>query len=272
MVIDLENSTRAKIITSVLGQLSDGMWENSSAMDKYWKYAKVEGTQLILKTDTYKSGFYNKTEEWIKNWFANKLKQAVQDEHGNNKAGWNRMNTAISDYISYSHDITVSMCYECYDFLKGRKGHKYGHSSSDDTNDLDKFKKFLSSTITGYLEDCDFENTSELTEWLNSVVKYFSDHFALLSKDGFNNATFEFMKDSVNLEVHEIDWPKEPACSVILNKSFRNSNSYYDSITEELGYVMNLANCFRAEYLCKNGIRDLIYNAIEKYFTEGKVF
>ena len=126
--IDLETVTNAKIITAVIGQLSDGTWENGN-LDRYWKNANVDGTELIIDRN-YNSGFNDKSEKQIKEYFAKKLKQVVQEEVGNNKQGWRRDNTQISDYISYNHDITVSMCYECYDFLKERRRpvDEYGHN------------------------------------------------------------------------------------------------------------------------------------------------
>ena len=122
--IELGSKTNAQVIYAVLGQMSDGMWENSPAVEKYWRNADVDGTELVINT-AYPSGFYGKSEEQIKDYFAKKIKEVVQDEVGNNKEGWRRDNTEESCYM---HDLPVSVCYECYDFLKDRKGHTYGHN------------------------------------------------------------------------------------------------------------------------------------------------
>ena len=37
----LRGATQKDILASVLGQLSDGWWENSPRMDPYWKHAKI---------------------------------------------------------------------------------------------------------------------------------------------------------------------------------------------------------------------------------------
>ena len=39
LIINLGNTTRAKIVRAIIGQLSDGKWENSPGMYKYWRYA-----------------------------------------------------------------------------------------------------------------------------------------------------------------------------------------------------------------------------------------
>ena len=144
MIIKLGTPTRAEVIDSVLGQLSDGIWENSGAMDKYWKFADVDGTNLDISDEMYsggydyyrnptRNGFYGKSEKEIKDWFANKAKQVVKiwaEDYGKNpKTIWDRNNT--EDTVAYMgghkvRDISVADVYECYDFLKGRSGKKYG--------------------------------------------------------------------------------------------------------------------------------------------------
>lgn len=148
MIINLGNLTRAEVISSVLGQLSDGIWENSSAMDKYWKFADVDGTNLDISDESsdseiqygynsrgrYKTiwnGFHGKSEKEIKDWFANKAKQVVKiwaEDYGKDpKAVWDRNNTDEVTYMGqHNMDITVADVYECYDFLKGRSGKQYG--------------------------------------------------------------------------------------------------------------------------------------------------
>lgn len=264
MNIDLGNSTRADIISGVLGQLADGLWENSS-MNKYYEYATIDGNELVVHTNTFKSGFYNKSEDWIKNWFANKLKKIVQEEHGNNKEGWLRMNTAICEYIG--NDIDVSMCYECYDFLKGRHGHTYGFSSSVVLSGVDKFKNFLTNEIINYIKDCDFEITSWLNDWVDSIVKFFTNNYESLSRD---IKTLEYMRGPTRVELYDLNWPNETECKVILYRALKNDMPYYKTITEELEYPMTPDYCFKAEYVCKGGIRDLVFTAVEKYFAENK--
>lgn len=141
MIIKLGTPTRAEVIDSVIGQLSDGIWENNGSMNKYWMFARVKGTDLEISEDYSKrygssrtiwNGFDGKSEKEIKDWFANKAKQVVkiwaEDYHKDQKAVWDRDNTDVVDYMG-GHgvpNVTVADVYECYDFLKGRSGKKYG--------------------------------------------------------------------------------------------------------------------------------------------------
>lgn len=149
MMIPLGNEVRAEVIDSVLGQLSDGIWENSGGMDKYWKFADVYGANLEISEEPFddeqgwgrhgstirrvSNGFYGKSEKQIKDWFANKAKQVVKiwaEDYGKDpKVVWDRSNSGdVVDYMG-GHavpKITVADVYECYDFLKGRSGKKYG--------------------------------------------------------------------------------------------------------------------------------------------------
>ena len=74
---------QADLIDAVLGQLSDGYWENSKAAEKYWKNIDLRGDTLIVDLEKLKyaswSDAWNKefNEIWqnpkaIKNWFARK--------------------------------------------------------------------------------------------------------------------------------------------------------------------------------------------------------
>lgn len=141
MIIKLGTPTRAEVIDSVIGQLSDGIWENNGSMNKYWMFARVKGTDLEISENYSKSygssriiwnGFDGKSESEIKNWFANKAKQVVkiwaEDYHKDPKVVWDRNNADVVTYMG-GHDVrnvTVADVYECYDFLKGRSGKKYG--------------------------------------------------------------------------------------------------------------------------------------------------
>ena len=129
-----------EILQSVLGQLSDGMWENSPGMEKYWRFANVElkGDDVILLIEddakpNYNytrhlfSGFAGKSEQQIKDFFATKLKQVIKQEiedYGN--MAWDRNDKTVSKYLGYDEDITVQDAYKAYEVLKGRSvGSKY---------------------------------------------------------------------------------------------------------------------------------------------------
>jgi len=140
MIIPLGNDTRAEVILSVLGQLSDGIWENSNGMEKYWWFADVEGTDLVIDDNPYdgsrRNGFYGKSEKEIRDWFANKAKQAVKiwaEDHGEDPVAiWKRDNTDEVTYMGhYRRPVYVGDVYECYDYLKQRKG-KYNYGKTEE--------------------------------------------------------------------------------------------------------------------------------------------
>jgi len=110
------------ILDSVMGQLSDGKWENTPAMAKYWRNAKVQdqgGNVVIVVKDGFGSGFNGKDETWIRNFFAGKIKEVVYDELDDKQ--WNRQDQTPLDYLSHGErPVTVSNAYQAYEILKGR--------------------------------------------------------------------------------------------------------------------------------------------------------
>jgi hypothetical protein len=111
------------ILQSVMGQLSDGKWENTPVMRKYWENAEIrkEGNIvfIIVNDDSYNSGFRGKSEDWIKNWFAGKIKEIVYDELDSQQ--WDRADQTTLDYFGDSiRPVTVRDAYMAYEILKGR--------------------------------------------------------------------------------------------------------------------------------------------------------
>ena len=79
------------IIKSVLGQMSDGYWENTPRMRGYWLFAdaKAQGDECVLEIDPTRwgtrSGYSNVTNQWIgmddakvKQFLADKIKFLVK--------------------------------------------------------------------------------------------------------------------------------------------------------------------------------------------------
>lgn len=123
-----------EILESVIGQLSDGIWENSPGMIKYWKTLDVTtdgGDIVIVSSDGWDSPFhkYGESERGKKilDFFANKVKQIIKIEiedgytRDSKKMEWKRDCDAVSEYMGYNEEITVKDCYRVYDKLKGRK-------------------------------------------------------------------------------------------------------------------------------------------------------
>jgi hypothetical protein len=127
-VIDtgLTGPVNKEVLDSVMGQLSDGKWENTPSMAKYWRNAHIEmqGDKVVVSVkDGYDSGFSGKDDVWIRNFFAGKIKEIVYDEM--NGKQWDRQDNTVLDYMGghgeNGNKVTVSNAYQAYEILKGRK-------------------------------------------------------------------------------------------------------------------------------------------------------
>lgn len=269
--INLGNQTRAKIISAVIGQLSDGMWENSPRMNKYWRFAQVKGVELQCNDEHWESGFRGKSEEDIKHWFALKLKAVVQDEVGNNKSGWSRDNMRISDYISYHNDITVSHCYECYDFLLGRSGHVYAYQLDENKPEYIRFKKAIAEVLVDAQDELHWTSTPEYREWMDSVISYYMSQFKDLSRGGFNEEAYaKLHEDNVNQERYEFNWPNTGSSAEIIDSSLRKDSNFYIELTQNLGLTMSPADCIRACWFGK--IREKVFDRMYSELTGDTEF
>ena len=109
------------VLNSVIGQLSDGIWENTPSMKRYWEYMDVDkqGNEIVVKFNiyNYSSGFRGKDEQQIRKWLANKIKQIVKEEG----LEWSRDNTERANYLDYHSGCTVQDAYRVYDRILGRK-------------------------------------------------------------------------------------------------------------------------------------------------------
>ena len=129
------------ILESVIGQLSDGIWENSPAMNKYWVGMSIQDNDILVSDNftvsycktRYNNPFFNMPDEKVKSWFADKLKAIVKHEEKDSggKNWWKRDNMQELDYLSRMYKdeegviktrtVTVADAYKVYDRLKGRK-------------------------------------------------------------------------------------------------------------------------------------------------------
>lgn len=118
------------IMDSVMGQMSDGMWENSRAVEKYWRNANItkkDGT-IGIKVNTASSWanpspYSGMSDEEIRGYFAKKIKAVVKQELEDNQSGeWSRDNETELQYLSRSNrkPVRVKDAYKLYDHLLGR--------------------------------------------------------------------------------------------------------------------------------------------------------
>lgn len=137
------------VLLNVMGQLSDGMWENSRTMEHYWPFADIEaddeGNVYIVihkpgSKHTYREN--NNYVNWfvspwkalkgdhtsIKQWFADKIKKIVaeerKDEPGRSLKFKADNDTTLNYMRSYDKEdgyraMTVAEAYSVYKVLKG---------------------------------------------------------------------------------------------------------------------------------------------------------
>ena len=123
------NDKYLEILSSVIGQMSDGIWENTRSMEKYWKsldYETADGNIVLLDKHHVCSD--------VREFFANKIKQIIkiEIEDGNHSLSWSRDCSATPRYLERYTAITVGDCYELYELLKGRDTTKHTYSSYRD--------------------------------------------------------------------------------------------------------------------------------------------
>lgn len=137
----LYSNVAKEMLDSIFGQMSDGMWENSPSMDKYWRFARTEQLpdgEVVIKISTKSAeyggyrythnGFFGMDDAKVMDFLGHKLKaiaiQEIKDDNlpttGSNKA-WRRDNqTDASAYLSYHEDIKIAHIYYLYERLLNR--------------------------------------------------------------------------------------------------------------------------------------------------------
>lgn len=135
----LKGTTYRSILSDVIGQLSDGKWENSRVMEHYWPFVSIElnedndvlivvykpGAKRYCSRDNlaHNNWFYrydkmNCDHQKIRNFFAKRIQQLVSDERKSYPHRGIKFNAKCklqSDYL----DGTVAELYEAYKTLKG---------------------------------------------------------------------------------------------------------------------------------------------------------
>ena len=113
------------MLNSIIGQMSDGIWENTPSMNGYWMFAnELSPGVLGLSTDWYGNRSYGNTsnpyremsDDEVRRYYANKAKYIAQlwmnDNNINPYRNWGPDNEEECDYF---HDgITVADAYEFF--------------------------------------------------------------------------------------------------------------------------------------------------------------
>jgi hypothetical protein len=172
MLIDtnLSGAKNKEILDAVIGQLSDGIWENSPAMKKYWQNIRIEEQdgRLYLKVKTYGNDrvlvYLDKTPEQLKIWYAKKIKEIIKreiEDYDENLGQWSRDNENVSAYLGYNEDITVADAYKAYETMLGRS--TQGRYSEASQNQMLENKDYMSTYKISY-------KTEKNGEWKEIVT------------------------------------------------------------------------------------------------------
>ena len=166
-----------EVFSSVLGQMSDGIWENSDRMNKYWRFAEIKvapNNHVYIEIENVsgksnydyrwtENGFSRMTDEEVLQFFATKIKYIMQLDlrDANVSDGWKRNNTEfMSNYLNYHEKISVAEVYCIYDILRGRK-----LTFSDDV---------INSVIGQKLTDAETQKEVQRREAKNKIEQEYS--------------------------------------------------------------------------------------------------
>lgn len=131
--------SQADLVDVLLGQMSDGKWENNRSYEKYWKAIRLQDNNILsinissLKYASWSEAFQNEVktvweggEQAIKNWLARKA-QIVHNEdlremrhiNPSDKAGVARYANEHACYMDRGVNQTYGQIQAAIDSLKG---------------------------------------------------------------------------------------------------------------------------------------------------------
>lgn len=133
----LTDSASLNVLKSTLGQLSDGMWENSRKAERYWPFAEAEmidgNVCLVISNDWHKgqhymNGFFfdlSMDPARIKDYFAKKIRAVVRENAKDYPdrgikctAKCNAALDYMSDYDNYDNKIRACDAHKVYAALR----------------------------------------------------------------------------------------------------------------------------------------------------------
>ena len=119
-----------EILSGVIGQMSDGMFEDSKYYNGYWMFVNIDKNNNICidkrwSVDrwgrTIYNKFYGKKESWVKEFFANMIKRIIQQELRDNdisvRCKFKKGNMMETKYLNYYETVTVDDCVNVYEML-----------------------------------------------------------------------------------------------------------------------------------------------------------
>ena len=121
-----------EILNGVIGQMSDGMYENIRYYEKYWMFVEIDENNNIVVDDAdhefhygynryTPNGFYHLSDNQVKAFFAKKIEDICKEELRDNGIpvrGKFKANCPIeTKYLNYYETITMGDCWNVYNIL-----------------------------------------------------------------------------------------------------------------------------------------------------------
>ena len=202
----LKGQAALNILDGLMGQLSDGIWENSSKMEPYWRnnhFEMEESTGRILFILEDNPGWWNPFISWdsgkILEWLGKHVKTVAKATG----LKWSRDNTEPQKWYFHG-DWTIQQVYFVYEMLMGRDGFmkKYPAQLVADMAkfppaDIVKQLEPEEPQIQEEVEKTDAANDSAEVAYLKSLVKE--------KEDGLANDSFsEELKTLLRKQITEL--------------------------------------------------------------------
>lgn len=237
----LSDAKAKDVLNSVIGQMSDGIWENTSQMNRYWNYANIveQDGELFIKVDrdSYGSGYYGKSDDEVRKFFANKVKQIakefINDYHYDiPDLKWDRNCTVECSYLDYNSGATIQDGYRVYDKLLGRIDRIKTESKKTEQTQRglqEEIEINIDDAIYTYLTTKGYETDESAKEFIKDYVvikTWYEDMTSSVSED--------IMEKYLAVEVRaELDYDSMATLSSDLDKVVQkyDASSYFDFIT-----------------------------------------
>lgn len=119
-----------EILSSVIGQMSDGMFEGSRYYEGFWMFVEIDSLNNICVSSKYGvnrwgkyygNKFFNMSDNEVREFFARMIKRIVQQELRDKnipvRGEFKKGNKRLLEYMNYREDVTIDDCVTVYDAL-----------------------------------------------------------------------------------------------------------------------------------------------------------
>ena len=232
----LSDKKANEMLHSVIGQMSDGIWENSSSMNGYWMFANVSDDNNILidnkpyaynASKTVTNKFAGMDDDKVKKFFANKIKTIVrtfcEDNDIDFRSAWNEDCDILCDYINYHEDISIGDAFKVYKALSRK---------------IESLEEDIVANAKNWLIDKEGKTPQEASDIINTSSAEDIEKIALnyLNKDkSLKEDANDFYKDEASVEFDDTAFVGKPLKDFLRTIDHRtkiniSSDDGYDAI------------------------------------------